>query len=68
MTKNYRQLSEKLGNLRGMDKDGALLSRLKIGYSRERLAFLAMVFMLGASVAVVILTIINLIRYDVMVI
>ena len=54
---------DKLGHLQCMDKEPDLIDRMNISYKRERFAFLSLIFAIGALGAIIMMTIIDLIRY-----
>lgn len=54
---------DNLGNLQGMDKETDLIDKMNISYKRERFAFLSLIFAIGALGAIIMMTIIDLLRY-----
>ena len=58
MDRDYR-----FGNLQGTTKEPDLIDRMNISYKRERFAFLSLIFAIGALGAIIMMTIIDLIRY-----
>ena len=54
---------DNLGNLQGIDKEHDIIDHMNISYKRERFAFLSLTFTIGALGAIIMLTIIDLIRY-----